>query len=282
MLMQQLKLNTNKIINTILYILLLTILPYSSMSHAGFEGEIFKLIRHADGSATIEMGADFEFYASLAQPEGSGFKGCYLGDTVSLMAGNKSGGWSIIDVPGTADGNCFTPLRPKFPVKIAAGNTALLFIKEGICIGRGKLGQVEWQFIDFCVGDDSIIEIIGDAVCKITPIEIVHDYGLVNTSEINGKSITTDATITCTHEKITTGDVSVSLEFQNLVDDKLYLRDDKSIYSTLDLDDKGPSENIKVPVNQSINVKVRSTLSANDNVIGGDFSGSTLLVMTYN
>lgn len=280
--MQQLKLNTNKVINTILYILLISILPYSSMSHANFVGEIFKLIRHADGSATVEMGADFEYYASLAQPPDSGFKGCYLGDTVSLIAGTQSGGWSIVDVPGTADGNCFTPLRPKFPVKIAAGNTALLFIKEGICIGRGKLGQVEWQFIDFCVNGDSIIEIIGDAVCKITPNEIVHDYGIVNADEIIGKSITTDTTVTCTHDKITSGDVFVSLEFQNLVDDKLYLRDDNSIYSTLDLDSKGSSESIKVPINQSINVKIKSTLSANDNIIGGDFSGSTLLVMTYN
>ncbi|HFF8525013.1 TPA: hypothetical protein ACGEYH_003792 [Providencia rettgeri] len=280
--MRQLKLSINKIISTIMYILLITTLPYSSIIYAN-DNEIFKIIRHSDGSATIEMGADFEIYASLAQPPNLTFEGCQLNDTVSLIAGDKSGGWSIVDAAGTSDGNCFTPLRPKFPIKLDAGSIPLLFLKsKGVCVGRGKIAQVEWKHIDFCVTGDSIVEVPGDAICKITPIEIVHDYGLVSTSEINGKSITTDATITCTHEKITTGNISVSLEFQNLVDDKLYLRDDKSIYSTLDLDDKGPSENIKVPINQSINVKVKSILSANDNVIGGDFSGNTLLVMTYN
>jgi type 1 fimbria pilin len=95
--------------------------------------------------------------------------------------------------------------------------------------------------------------------------------------EVEGKSVTTKATVSCTGGS-SYGTVNIAL---SLSDEKVNLKDDDSLYARLDLNGNGTTTTASVDINSSTTLNVTSTLYTNGNVSSGAFSGSSVLTMTY-
>lgn len=266
-------------ISNLAFMLMLSLVCLFSTSANALQAWIVTAL--ADGTYKVDKGPDFDAWAAVAQPPNVTWDGCGVGDTYSLIvsAGNE---WGLFDVAGDAAGNCFLGIAKKLPF-IVTDFLALPYFKDPnakICVGRGKQNVASWDHITACDGE--VEHIIEDVVCSISSGDIVHDYGTLDVAEVNGKTITTTSTVECTHATINDAVSTVSLSLNNVTNNKLKLRDDDSLNAVMDLNGKGSSTTLAVPINQPVNFSVKSTLEASPDVEGGEFKGSTLLVMTYN
>nr|WP_241391827.1 hypothetical protein [Serratia proteamaculans]ULG15860.1 SefI [Serratia proteamaculans]ULG19125.1 SefI [Serratia proteamaculans] len=138
----------------------------------------------------------------------------------------------------------------------------------------GSLGLVD----SFCMGLGSGFDVtVEDASCEITSGDIIHDYGTLLSDEVEGKSMTTNAVVSCS-AGASVGAVNVELSMEN---EFISLKDDNSIFAEIDINGNGKSATIDIDVNTSTNLSVTSTLHTNGNVSSGAFSGSSVLTMTY-
>nr|WP_241391356.1 MULTISPECIES: hypothetical protein [Serratia]ULG12085.1 SefI [Serratia entomophila]ULG12396.1 SefI [Serratia entomophila]ULG19684.1 SefI [Serratia proteamaculans] len=173
---------------------------------------------------------------------------------------------------GITNGNCYRAAAKLLPISVELWGK--LPVKM-ICIHGGTV-LLGYQS-NFCTFSNDLSSTVEDAVCTITSGDITHNYGTILTDEVEGKSVTTNATLSCTGGSIS-GEVSVAL---SLGDENVNLKNDNSLYAQLNLDGNGKSTTATIDINGSTNISLTSTLHTNGNVSSGAFSGSSVLTMTY-
>ncbi|MFP2693928.1 hypothetical protein ACLETS_23170 [Enterobacter ludwigii] len=109
--------------------------------------------------------------------------------------------------------------------------------------------------------------------CDFTQNTVTLDHGTLSRREIEGHTVTEPVNITCTS--------SENLKLYIYSGDKLPLRDDGSLYSELYLNDTVlGSDGLNVTVDNNATVNIKSVLKTNGTVSAGDFTGSTVMLIS--
>lgn len=109
--------------------------------------------------------------------------------------------------------------------------------------------------------------------CDFEQPELNLDHGILNNQQLEGNEVSNDVNIRCT--------TSQNLSIYIFSADKIPLRDDGSLYSTLYINDKTlGSAGFALEVTDRATVSIKSVLHTQGRVSGGTFSGSTVLLLT--
>lgn len=248
-------------------------------------GDWFVVEYSSSNTVTVSKGSDYDAEAtSDTALAGSYYSYCNKSSGVVTVgvgeAGFGTGSLSsamlttAASTSGKTGKGCLEAAGTLFPVTATYSNA--VYKLDGICIngGTSKSPYKEGSCYIFSKYAEVTVK---DAECTITSGDITHDFGTVSADEVEGKSLTTTATIACTGG-YSGGEVNVALSLSN---EKISLKDDDSLYATIDLGGKGSSTNVTVGIDSATNLNVTSTLSTNGDVSGGSFSGSSVLTMTY-
>lgn len=224
---------------------------------------------NSNNTYTISKGDSFQDWTMSSS-------NCKKNNEIGLMIQFKNTSSSIYTstVPGVSTqiiggtGDCVAAIGNLLPYTASSANPVS-------CASLYYLNSGKPYLLDgWCIPLENSVE---DSLCEITSGDIVHDYGTILTDEVEGKTITTNATISCTGGS-SYGVVDVAL---SLSEQKVELKDDDSLYAQLGLDGKGQSTTATIGINSSTSLSVTSTLHTNGNVSSGAFSGSSVLTMTY-
>ncbi|WP_437749984.1 MrpH family fimbial adhesin (plasmid) [Enterobacter mori] len=109
--------------------------------------------------------------------------------------------------------------------------------------------------------------------CDFTQDSVMLDHGTLSRRELEGHEVTEQVNLTCT--------TSQTLKLYIYAADKVQLRDDGSLYSELYLNNTIlGTEGFTIDVNENAVVDVKSTLRTNGTPESGEFSGSTIMLIT--
>ncbi|CAI1077317.1 Uncharacterised protein [Serratia entomophila] len=239
--------------------------------------DLYRIEYGSGGVVTISKGEDYDSDAS----SGNNWNYCGSLNKATLSISNESSYIAsssgsankkqIGTTNGNSNGNCLTAVGSLFPV-----TTSFIGKVNSVCVSGGTILD-HFKGSMRCYGSSDFTSSIKDATCDISSGDITLDYGTILSDEVDGKSISTNATISCTGGS-SQGEVSVAL---SLGDENVNLKNDNSLYAQLNLDGNGKSTTATIDINGSTNISLTSTLHTNGNVSSGAFSGSSVLTMTY-
>lgn len=112
--------------------------------------------------------------------------------------------------------------------------------------------------------------------CRFSlPTEI--DYGTLNAYELNGQSRQIQGTVGCTRY------ISVTMIATSTTGERnVYLNSQRNFYSELSINGKDAYNGVKIDVNGRTNFQFGSSLFANGDVAAGAYSGTAVVLLTYN
>lgn len=238
--------------------------------------ETFSIKYDSGNTVTISKGADYDSLVTI-NPNSS-----YCGtlNRVTLLitthpsnvaSSNWADGKEVFSTSGNSSQNCLSAVGALLPY-----TTTFIGEIKSVCYSGGTLLN-HTAGTTTCLRNGEFGSSVEDATCTISSGDITHDYGTILADEVEGKTMTTNATVSCTGGS-SYGAVDVAL---SLSEEKVGLKDDDSLYAQLDLDGKGQSTTATIGINSSTNLSVTSTLHTDGNVSSGAFSGSSVLTMTY-
>jgi hypothetical protein len=109
--------------------------------------------------------------------------------------------------------------------------------------------------------------------CDFDQNDITLEHGTLTRSELEGHSASAEVNISCTSEK--------TIQVYIYSADGVELRGDGSLFSELYINDSALSDSgFTLEVQDTISVNVKSVLRTNGTVAAGDFSGSTVMLIT--
>lgn len=109
--------------------------------------------------------------------------------------------------------------------------------------------------------------------CDFEQDVLTLDHGTISKNELEGHSVSETVSITCTSAK--------TLTLYIFDADKLDLKEDGSLYSELYINDSTlGAQGLTVDADEQLNVDVKSVLHTNGSVTAGEFSGSTVMLIT--
>jgi hypothetical protein len=109
--------------------------------------------------------------------------------------------------------------------------------------------------------------------CDFTQQVLTLDHGVLARQELEGNEVTETVNLTCS--------LPMTLKLYIFDADKLELRSDGSLYSELYINDSTPGEDgLTIDVSDQTQVSVKSMLHTNGSVEAGEFSGSTVMMIT--
>lgn len=109
--------------------------------------------------------------------------------------------------------------------------------------------------------------------CDFEQDVLLLDHGTLSRRQLEGHEVSENVTISCT--------TSQTLKLYIYSADNVQLRDDGSLYSELYMNDTVlGTEGFDLDVQQQENVTVKSVLRTNGSVEAGEFSGSTVMLIT--
>lgn len=248
-------------------------------------GDLFVVEYSSSNTVTVSKGSGYDAEAaSNTAYFGSSYSYCNKSSGVVTVGVGEAGFGpgsltsamltTVASASGKTGKGCLESAGALFPVTATYSNS--VYTLNGICIngGTSKSPYKEGSCYPFSKYADVTVK---DAECTISSGDITHDYGTISADEVEGKSLTATATIACSGG-YSGGEVNVELSLSN---EKISLKDDGSLYATIDLGGKGNSTNVTIGIDSAINLNVTSTISSNGDVSGGSFSGSSVLTMTY-
>ncbi|CAI1233073.1 Uncharacterised protein [Serratia quinivorans] len=174
-------------------------------------------------------------------------------------------------VPGVLGGNCIGAIESLLPWLVAYTSTFPRASSVYIFVGT----IITDNMSEHCQSG-GFSPIVTGAICTISSGDITHDYGTLLSHEVDGRSMTTTATLTCSGGIVGSTMVSLSLN-----DASISLKNDSSLKASLALNGSGTSTSYDIDANSSATLSVVSTLNSNGNISSGMFSGNSVLTMTY-
>lgn len=109
--------------------------------------------------------------------------------------------------------------------------------------------------------------------CDFTQDSVTLDHGTLSRRELEGHEVTEQVNLTCT--------TSQTLKLYIYAADKVQLNDDGSLYSELYLNNTIlGTDGFTIDVNENAIVDIKSTLRTNGTPEAGEFSGSTIMLIT--
>lgn len=240
---------------------------FSFLSSAAF-AETFILEYSSGNMVTISKGPDFNAVD---------IKYTYCGAlnfvTLSISENNSpttsSGKTILATVMGDSSGVCDKAIASLLPITYEYGNKV-----KNICVSGGTL--LDKFKSGHCVYGSDITSSVDEATCTISSGDISHEYGTIFSDEVDGMSITTVGSLTCSGGS--SGSTTASLK---LKDSSISLNNDGSLSAILSLDGENDSINYNIDVNSTTTFSLTSTLHSNGKVTSGTFSGSSILTLSY-
>lgn len=182
---------------------------------------------------------------------------------------NSSGKTVLATTKGNSSSSCTVAISSELPVTTTySGTISYICFSGGTLLDRYKSGH--------CSSGSDINSSVEGVTCTISSGDINHEYETILSDEVDGKSITTTGTLTCSGGS--NGSTSVSLGMNDYL---ISLNDDDSLNATLTLDGAKTSKLYDITNNSSTNFTLTSTLNTNGNVSSGAFSGSSVLTLSY-
>lgn len=159
--------------------------------------------------------------------------------------------------------------------EVAAEECVGIFYAAGIDLGTNTSSQSESKYSGYPIMPNSICGAAPapSGSCDFVQDSITLDHGTLQKTELEGHEVSSTVNISCTSSK--------TLQVYIYSADNVQLRDDGSLYSELYLNNNILGINgFTLDVTDEANVSVKSVLRTNGTVAAGEFSGSTVMLIS--